>query len=585
MSGVRARVVRWLPAVALAAAFVAATFAASGGPASITSQELREWLSYVASDELQGRAVFTEGFGLAGEYVADHLRAWGVKPGGDQGQYLQAVRVLGVKTTSHSTITVTVDGESKTFADGDGITFPKNMGGKRTLTVDRVEFAGYGLDAPGASHLDYRGKNVTGAAVVWLGANGPKNLDQGVYRRLLSGRNRYATEQLGAAASIGPAVAGAAGRGGRAGGTGEGGDAARGAPPTSPTGAGGGGRGAPLPAPDFTTAQRLDAPVPPNVTASDAFFEFLFSRAPSKYEDLKRKAAAQEPLPAFALSGVALTFTIDADYQIVRTQLTHNVIGVVEGTDAQLKSTYVAFGAHYDHVGYAEGEVVRSGDSGARRAGAPGRVTPGAEDDRIWNGADDDGSGTVAIMAIARAFAEGPRPKRSLLFVWHAGEERGLWGSRYFSDYPTVPIEKILAQLNIDMIGRNRDNKASESNTVYLVGSDRISTELHNLNRAANAALPRPLTLNYEFNDPSDLEQLYYRSDHYSYAVKGVPIIFFTTGLHPDYHANTDEVSKIEFDKMTRITQMVYETGLRVANLEHAPAHDNKGPRAGRLTQ
>ena len=184
-----------------------------------------------------------------------------------------------------------------------------------------------------------------------------------------------------------------------------------------------------------------------------------------------------------------------------------------------------------------------------------------------------------------RRSPKGPRPKRSLIFVWHAGEERGLWGSRYFADYPTVPIDAIVAQLNIDMIGRNRDDKASEANTVYLVGSDRISTELHNLNRAANAALPKPLTLNYEFNDPTDLEQLYYRSDHYSYAAKGIPIIFFTTGLHPDYHANTDEVSKIEFDKMTRITQMVYETGLRVANLDHAPVRDNKGPRAGRLTQ
>jgi Zn-dependent M28 family amino/carboxypeptidase len=172
-----------------------------------------------------------------------------------------------------------------------------------------------------------------------------------------------------------------------------------------------------------------------------------------------------------------------------------------------------------------------------------------------------------------------------LIFVWHAGEERGLWGSRYFADYPTVPMDAIVAQLNIDMIGRNRDDKASEGNTVYLVGSDRISSELHALNRAANNAMPKPLTLNYEFNDPTDLEQIYYRSDHYSYAAKGVPIIFFTTGLHPDYHANTDEVSKIEFDKMTRITQMVYETGLRLANLDHAPVHDNKGPRAGRLTQ
>ena len=191
-------------------------------------------------------------------------------------------------------------------------------------------------------------------------------------------------------------------------------------------------------------------------------------------------------------------------------------------------------------------------------------MTTGSADDRVWNGADDDGSGTVALMAIARAFAEGPRPKRSLLFVWHAGEERGLVGSRYFADYPPVPIEHIVAQLNIDMIGRNRDDKAAEANTVYLVGSDRISSELHEINRDANRALPQPLTLDYEMNDPADIEQIYYRSDHYSYAAKGIPIIFFTTGLHDDYHANTDEVSKIEFAKMTRVAQLVYETGLRV---------------------
>ena len=112
-----------------------------------------------------------------------------------------------------------------------------------------------------------------------------------------------------------------------------------------------------------------------------------------------------------------------------------------------------------------------------------------------------------------------------------------------------MPLDRIVAQLNIDMIGRNRDDKPSEANTVYLVGSDRISSELHEINREANSALPQPLTLDYEMNDPADPEQLYYRSDHYSYAAKGIPIIFFTTGLHPDYHANTDEVSKIEFDE------------------------------------
>jgi peptidase M28-like protein len=549
---------------------------AAGGMSAIRTADLKEWLSYVASDELGGRAIYTAGLGLAAAFIEDHLKAWGLKPAGDDGHFLQTVRVLGVKSTSHASVTVDVNGESKTFADGAGITLPKNMGGKRRFTVDRVEFAGYGLDAPAANHMDFRGKDVKDAVVVWLGATGPKGVDPTVYRRLLAARNRYATEQLGAAAAIGQPVSPAGGRGRR-------GESA-GAPPAAAASGGGGGRGTPLPTPDFTTVQRLDTPIAPGATADDSFFEFLFSRAPVKYDELKRKAAAQDPLPQFALAGVKITFNIDADYQIVRTQLTQNVVAAIEGSDPRLKNTYVAFGAHYDHVGYAEGEVVGAG-SDARRLGARGRVTPGKEDDRIWNGADDDGSGTVAVMALAKAFASAPHPKRSLLFVWHAGEESGLLGSRYYADYPTVPIDSIVTQLNIDMIGRNRDDKASETNTVYLVGSDRISTELHNLNRAANSAMPKPLTLNYEFNDPTDTEQLYTRSDHYSYAAKGIPIIFFTTGLHPDYHANTDEVSKIEFDKMARITQLVYETGLRVANLDHPPARDNKGPRAGRLTQ
>jgi len=555
---------RWA-AVAVVAAAVSLSAAPAGGLASIRSQDLHEWLSYIASDDLEGRAVYTEGLGMAASYIEDHLREWGATPAGDHGSYLQTVRVLGVKSTNRSTVTVEVGGESRTFADGQGIVFPKNVGGKRRFTVDRVEFTGYGLDAPLAGHEDYHGKNVAGAAVVWLGAEGPKGLDRRLYRRALTGRNRYATEQLRALASIGPELPAFGGRGGA------------GAPPA----AGPGGRGGQIPSADFTTVQRLDDPLPPNASAKDEFFEFLFSRAPTRYDELKRLAAAQEPLPAFRLDGVTLTFNLDADYEVVRTELTQNVVAVVEGSDPRLRSTYVAFGAHYDHVGYAQGEVV-TGEGGPRRLGAPGRVMPGAENDRIWNGADDDGSGTVALLGLARAFALGPRPKRSLLFVWHAGEERGLLGSRYFADHPTVPLDRVVAQLNMDMIGRNRDDKASESNTVYLVGSDRISTELDEIGRAANADLTPPLTVDYEMNDPTDLEQVYYRSDHYSYAAKGIPIIFYTTGLHPDYHANTDEVSKIQFEKLARIVQLVYATGARVANLDHAPVRDNKGPRRGK---
>ena len=548
-----------------------AAVAAANGAGAIKTAELKEWLTYLSSDELEGRAVFSAGYGLAVAYVADHLHAWHVKPAGDAGGYLQTVRVRGVKTISHSTVIVAVNGETRTFNDGDGVTFPRNMGGARRVAVEDVEFTGYGFDAPGTGHMDFGGKDVKDAAVVWLGPNGPKDLDQSLYRRLLAARHRYATEQLGAAASIGPASDDRNRGADRADGAGP--DTARGSQP------GGSRRRDPLPVPDFITAQRLDTPRPPNVAANDAFFEFLFSRAPVHYGELKRKAAAQEALPSFRLSGVTITFNIDADYEIVRTQLTQNVVGVVEGSDPALKHTYVAFGAHLDHVGYAEGEVTRS-ESGARRRGAPGRITAGNEDDRIWNGADDDGSGTVAIMALAKAFAEGPRPRRSVIFVWHAGEERGRYGSLFFADYPTVPLSSIVTQLNIDMVGRNRDDKPGEWKTVYLVGSDRISSELDAVTRGANASLAQPMTLDYEFNDPNDPEQLYFRSDHYSYAAKGIPVIFFTTGLHPDYHMNTDEVSKIEFDKMARVAGLIYETGWRVANLDHAPARDNKGARA-----
>jgi hypothetical protein len=218
----------------------------------------------------------------------------------------------------------------------------------------------------------------------------------------------------------------------------------------APAGQAAGGGRSNIPTPDFTTTERLDHVRSPSATGGDAFFEFLFSHAPVKYADLKKKAEAREPLPAFRLDGVTLTFDINTDYEIVRTRLTQNVVGLVEGSDPQLKQTYVAFGAHYDHVGYAEGEVA-TGAEGLRRNGAPGVVTPGAESDRIWNGADDDGSGTVTLMALARAYSLGPRPKRSMLFVWHAGEENGRWGSLlYFVDHPTVNLDRIVAQLNVD---------------------------------------------------------------------------------------------------------------------------------------
>src|SRR5215468_9696183 len=192
--------------------------------AGVQADDLNKWLSYLASDELEGRATFSEGLGLAAAYLAEQLQSWGVKPGGDNGSYFQRVRVLGVKSANHSTLTVEVNGQMRTFKDGEGVAFPKNVGGKRSFTVDQVEFLGYGLDAPLANHNDYAGKDVKGKAVVYLGTNGPKGLGQ-EFRRSLGGRARYATDQKQASASVG---VGGGGFGGRAGGAGAGGAAAGG---------------------------------------------------------------------------------------------------------------------------------------------------------------------------------------------------------------------------------------------------------------------------------------------------------------------------------------------------------------------
>ena len=540
---------------------------AARGAASISQDDLKGWLTYLASDELQGRQTYTEGLGLAAGYIASHLAQWGVTPAGNNGTYLQTVRVLGVRTNSKASVTVEANGQSRTFNDGEGIIFPRQMGGKQTIDGTEIVFVGYGLEIPAAELDDYAEGAPKGKVVVYLGPQGPAALPQGS-NRLLSARGRNAVDK-GAVAVIGPAFAAGGGRG-----RGQapsavtappaGQPAARGQAPAPATPGSGRGRGAAqVDNGDFTTVQRYDAPVTPQLTATDEFFEFLFSGSDLTYADLKARAEKREPLPRFALKGVKMTVNVDADYQIVRTRLTSNVVGIIEGTDPTLKDTYVAFGAHYDHTGFRE------------------TAKPG--EDTINNGADDDGSGTVAIMAIAKAFATGPKPKRSLLFVWHAGEESGLLGSRYMADHPvTGDINKIVAQLNMDMVGRNQADDPANSNMVLVVGSDRISTELHNINEEANASMAKPLSLDYTMNDPADPQSIYTRSDHYSYAAKGVPIIFYFTGLHPDYHRPSDTVDKILFDKIQRIAQLAYETGRRVANADKAPAKDNQGPRAGK---
>jgi len=231
---------------------------------------------------------------------------------------------------------------------------------------------------------------------------------------------------------------------------------------------------------------------------------------------------------------------------------TENVLGFIKGSEKPDEILIIS--AHYDHVGMENGE--------------------------IYNGADDDGSGSMAVLEIAEAFKkaenDGFRPKRSILFLHVTGEERGLLGSRYYTDtQPVFPLENTIADLNIDMIGRIDDEHKDNPDYVYLIGSDKLSTDLHNLSEAVNKKYFN-FKLDYTFNDENDPNRFYYRSDHYNFAKNGIPIIFYFNGVHDDYHRPTDTPDKIDYKLLSKRAQLIFATAWELANAENRPRVDKK---------
>jgi len=268
----------------------------------------------------------------------------------------------------------------------------------------------------------------------------------------------------------------------------------------------------------------------------------LFTQAGAPAESLR--AWSRRPLAAHPLVDVSLHIAVHQ--QLVQPASAPNVVGILEGSDPGLKKEYVLFTAHMDHIGTpgaGEGCVPRGADS-------------------ICNGADDDGSGTAAVLELAQAFATAPeRPKRSLVFVTVSGEERGLWGSAYFAEHPPVPLARVIADLNSDMVGRNAKD------TLAVIGREHsdLGTTLDSVARAHPELNIKPV------GDLWPQEHLYSRSDHYNFARKGVPILFFTTGLHPDYHEVTDSPEKIDVEKEARFARLVFYLGEALANRVRRP--------------
>jgi peptidase M28-like protein len=279
-----------------------------------------------------------------------------------------------------------------------------------------------------------------------------------------------------------------------------------------------------------------------------------------------------------------------------------NVVAVLPGSDPARRGEYIALTAHNDHVGFdhspvdhdslrAHNRVVRpmGADSPERPATAEEqtrvaqildslRKVRSARRDSIRNGADDDGSGTVAILEIAEALARGPdHPRRSILFVSHTGEEEGLVGSSWFTDHATVPVDSIVAEIDEDMVGRGTPTDLPEGGPAYLevVGARRLSNEFGDVLEAANAAQPVPFKFNYSFDTPGHPLQYYCRADHYSYARYGIPSVALSRGEHLDYHQVTDEAQYIDYDDLARVARLVRDAALRIANLDHRPALDH----------
>lgn len=243
--------------------------------------------------------------------------------------------------------------------------------------------------------------------------------------------------------------------------------------------------------------------------------------------------------------------TIELEKYIERLE-SSNVLGMIEGTEK--KDEAIIITSHYDHMG--------------------------KRDSVIFFGADDDGSGTVSILELAEAFskaaAAGHKPKRSILFMTVSGEEKGLWGSDYYASNPIIPMEKTSANINIDMIGRvESDRKADSLNYVYVVGDNRLSSELRTISEEANRKSVN-FVLDYKFNDPNDPQRIFYRSDHYNFAKNGVPAIFYFNGLHDDYHRPTDTPDKINYDLLAKRAQLIFYTAWEMANRDDMLKRDRE---------
>jgi len=546
--------------------------------AAITEQDLQTRLYQFADDSMLCRQVGRLGNFKGTNYIASELKRLGVVPAGDNESYFQNLPYHFHQFTNHSRLTV--NGNPLAW-ETDWIAIPGaraprpivnvpvvygGVEGDTTHQISALRAAGNLVVLAAAPAAERGGRGRGGAPAAGAGRGGfgapPSRFTDAVAVATvdLDALNEGARATLAA-----PAVATLSAVGGR----------------------GGGGRGrgnANTPPPDTLTQLRQQiAQLAPQATlrlTKEAAQRLFGGR---KFESLTPGTAGG-------------TVTAALDFVELPSDWGRNVVGIIPGSDPKLRHEYVAIGAHNDHIGVttpvdhdslkafnnarnamliANNMVALTPDQLATikvDMDSVRREHPRARRDSINNGADDDGSGSMALLEIAEAVKNMKvKPKRSVLFVWHTGEEAGLQGSRYFTDNPTVPMDSIVAQINIDMIGRGRADDLPGGGPDYLgvVGSFFDSKDLGEEVSAVNKKQQKPLSLDYKYDTTltwSGYNNIYGRSDHYNYALHGVPIAFFFTGLHGDYHQRTDEPEFIDYPHYARIANYIRDLVVDVAN-------------------
>ena len=488
--------------------------------ATITAEDLTRHLTIIASDEFEGRETGTEGNRKASEYIANHFKSLGLPTVGDDNSYFQNVLFNWTKWDKIS-MTMNVKGEEKQFRHlRDFISFPNHNGDMPELNINEVIFLGYGIDDK--KYSDYRGKDLQGKTIM-IYKGEPMN-KKGKSRITGSTEvSEWSTDwekKLKTAHEKGVKLVLFIEN-----------DMQKEISENRRF----------LVGPQLTLGKQI---APENQYANSCYISTNIAGAIIG-DELKALKKARKKIRK---RGKARSVKLPTQLKIVqkknvRTLEGKNVLGFIEGSDPELKKEVVVVTAHYDHLG-------KRGES-------------------IYNGADDNGSGTSTVLEVTEAFVQaknqGVGPRRSVLCMLVTGEEKGLLGSQYYAENPIYPLANTVANINVDMVGRVDKKYEENPNYVYVIGSDRLSTELHDINENANKKYTN-LVLDYTYNDDNDPNRYYYRSDHYNFAEKGIPAIFYFNGTHKDYHRTSDTVDKINFDKMAIIGKLVFHAAWQLAN-------------------